>query len=94
MPTLWSKLDKSLQIIYSNFLQIREKGKENVGWVHPAITHTYKLSVKMEYSWDITEIENLGLKVNQKIDGGKVKGRQLFVYFELSEPLVQRQLIS
>jgi subtilisin family serine protease len=56
------KLDKELQIIYSNYLEILEKGKQNVDWIHPAIEQGYKLSVFMDFSGDIKKIESLGFE--------------------------------
>ena len=59
----WNKLDKELQIIYVNFLEIKKKGKNKVEWIHPSIKETSILSVFLEYTGDLDSIQRLGFKV-------------------------------
>jgi subtilisin family serine protease len=77
MSNFWNKLDNELQIIFSNYLEIQEKGKKKVGWIHPSIRETYRLSVKMEYSGNLQSIENLGFKVTHRINDSNARGRLL-----------------
>ena len=77
MSNFWNKLDNELQIIFSNYLEIQEKGKEKIRWIHPSIRQTYSLSVRMEYSGNLQSIENLGFKVTRRINDTTVQGRLL-----------------
>ncbi|MCP5050230.1 MAG: S8 family serine peptidase [bacterium] len=74
MSGIWIKLDKELQIIYSNYLEVRDKGAQNVEWIHPAIEKGYILSVYLEFSGDIKDIEQLGFEATGEESDGEVLG--------------------
>lgn len=74
MTSVWMKLDKELQIIYANYLEILDKGKQKVEWIHPAIKKGFKLSVYLEFSGDIKDIEQLGFKTTGKESETEVLG--------------------
>ena len=74
MSSVWIKLDKELQVIYANYLDILDKGKNNVEWIHPAIQKGYKLSVYLEFSGNIKNIEQLGFKTTGKESETEVLG--------------------
>jgi len=75
MPTFWNKLDKELQIIYVNYLEIKKKGKDQVERIHPSIEDTFRLSVMLEFYDNLAEIEGKGFVTTKKINENKVWGR-------------------
>jgi subtilisin family serine protease len=62
--SVWDKLDSSLGSIYSNYLRVRELGSKFTGRVHPAVAGGGRLSVLLQYTRDLKEIEALGFETN------------------------------
>jgi subtilisin family serine protease len=62
MSDFWDKLNKELQVVYANYLEIQEKGTEQVDWIHPALRHGYELPLLMVYTGDADSLEQLGFR--------------------------------
>jgi len=64
MPNFWEKLDQDLQVIYRNYLDIREKGEAGVDRVHPALRAGFELSLRLRYTGRLEDLkEDLELQV-------------------------------
>ncbi len=63
MGPFWSKLDAGLATVYSNFLEIERKGRDNVGWVHPGLRRKVAgAHVRLRFQGSLAEIERAGFE--------------------------------
>lgn len=75
MSNLWNKLDGGLQKIYSNFLDIRQQGRSNVGWIHPVLrSNRTGLYISLQYNGELADIEHIGFTTNHIEREGLAQG--------------------
>lgn len=63
MEPIWSKFDKELSAIYSNYLHIKTTGEIKGQWIHPALkAATDEIFVTLQYTGDLGAVEEAGFK--------------------------------
>lgn len=74
MANVWSKLDSGLSSIYSNFLEVQNKGRSRVGWLHPVVKRGAPIHLVLQYQGSIAPIEALGFKTTWTGSPGVANG--------------------
>jgi subtilisin family serine protease len=73
MGTFWSKLDAGLATLYTNWLEIEQKGRSGVGWVHPGLRRRVTgAHVRLRFDGPLADIERAGFETKWVRDDDRV----------------------
>lgn len=73
MASIWGKLDSGLSLVYSNFLDVRQRGAANVMPV-PEVSAGRKLQVELRYRGNLDGARAAGLVVIHDAGNGRATG--------------------